>query len=167
MTTTPHDAPSLRAAYEHDPSAVLRGAWRLSWWRRGGEPGPDWTSDKVDLSAAQGHVAGQYTRARNAPTPPFAARADEHTGPVPSALADGVLRAMFTTRLFEQTLPAEGRGNLADAVTHTVELSYESLHFRKDLYEPGPDEIGAWVQAFEAVAEQLTREGVARDVTRR
>lgn len=162
----PHDAPSLRATFEHDPARVLRAAWRFSWWKRGGEPGPDWLSDKVDLVATNGRVAGQYTLARNAPAPPFRTHADEHTGEVPEALAAGLLRAIFAHRLYEQTFAAEGRANLADAVRHTFDLTIDAVHLEKTLHEPTRDELGEVGRACEAIAAHLLATGVARDVTR-
>ncbi|XXY54056.1 hypothetical protein WME91_23285 [Sorangium sp. So ce269] len=166
MAPTSDDAAALRARYEQDPRKTFESQWTLSWWRHGGEPGPDWLSDKIDITAAKGKVTGVYTRARNAPTPPFKTQADEFTGQVPSALAEPVFRAIVAGRLYERTLPSESRADLADAVQHAFELNVGSLRLVKTLHEPSRDELGELGPALEGVANHLRDTGAHRDVTR-
>lgn len=167
MNATPNDAVTLRELYERDSNKVLQSGWSLSWWRHGGEPGPDWLSDKIDLTAKEGNVTGRYTRARNAPVPPFAPKADEFTGTVPTALAEQLFRAIFAVRLYERSFPSEARAGLADAVQQSFELDVGSLHLAKILYEPSRAELGELGAACESVAAHLRDAGLHRDVSPR
>lgn len=163
----PLNVAKLRARYERNPHDVFRAGWGFSWWRHGGEPGPDWLSDQISLTVAGGQATGQYIRARNAPRPPFPTSAEEFTGSVPAALAERLFRAIFAIQLFERSLPAETRGGLADAMQQTFDLNVGSTHLSKTLFEPSPEELGDLGPACEAVASHLRDSGVRRDVSRR
>jgi hypothetical protein len=165
MTTL--TAATLRNRYERNPGDVFHAGWTFSWWRHGGEPGPDWLSDKVDIAVAGGQVTGTYTRARNAPRPPFQTTADEFTGTLPAPLAEQLLRSIFTTQIFERSLPSEARANLADAIKQEFELRVGSTHLSKTLHEPAPEELGDLGPACDAVAAHLRDTGTHRDVTRK
>ena len=163
VNPTPHDAAALRALYEDNLPEASRAGWTLSWWRHGGEPGPDWLSDKVVVTVAGGTATGRYIRARNAPRPPFQPSAEEFTGSIPAPLAERLLHAIFSLRLYERPHPSEARAALADAVEEKLELSVGALHLVKSLYEPSRDELGALGPACEAVAAHLHDNGVRRD----
>lgn len=162
MELRPNDAASLRARYERAPNEVLQSAWSFSYWRHGGEPGPDWLSDKLDLSAANGQVTARYIRTRNDQAPPFSPHAEEFTGAVPANLAESLLRALIAGQLFERTLPAEGSTQLADALQLELELSVGSLHLKKHLYEPQPAELGDLGPACEQVMGHLKDQGAKK-----
>ena len=166
MNSMMQEAAVLREFYEQQPVELFRASWHLNWWKRGGEPGPDWLSDNIDLVTIQGRTKGQYIRTRNAPMPPFQSQAEKFTGEIPPEIAVKLLQTLFIQRIFERTFPSEQRINLADAVSQTFDLTLENMHLVKTLYEPDIADLGDVAYICDAVAEHLRVNGFRRDVSR-
>ena len=163
-TSEQHEAARLREAFAADPEAALRGGFAFSWWCHGGEPGPDWLSDKLDLVARDGQFSGVYTRARPDPAPPFQVRAQSFSGGVPEPLIRSLLAAIFERRLFEATLPSELRGNVMDALQQSFDLTLAGTHLQKTLFEPAPEELGSYPDACARITQRLMETGSRREL---
>ena len=159
-----HEAARLREAFAAAPEATLRGGFAFSWWCHGGEPGPDWLSDKLDLATRDDQFSGLYTRARPDPTPPFQIRAQAFSGGVPEPLIRALLAAIFASRLFEATVASELRGDLMDALQQHFDLTLAGVRLQKTLFEPAAEELGGFPNVCAQIIRRLTETGSRREL---
>jgi len=59
------EAEGLREAFAADPDGTVRKGLLFSWWRHGGEPGPDWLSDKLEVNERDGQFSARFRRYRS------------------------------------------------------------------------------------------------------
>jgi hypothetical protein len=131
----------------------------LSWWTRGGDPGPSYTSDKLDIAITDNVVSATYIRARfdAAYAPPF--RSEEFAGNLPSTEWQSLFAAIDGDQMFDKHIPAEDRSDLADALKDTVEVVAKTGKRTKTFYELSDDEFVASRAARNNIANFLVKHG--------
>jgi len=131
----------------------------VSWWTRGGKPGPAYTSDKIDLQATRGDASGSYVRARadQKYDPPFLLEA--YAGPVPQKLWRRFVDTLAQERWYEVRFAWEVGRPPADALKDTIRIEIGPSVFEKTLVESGQDELAGAKQARHQVAQLLIDKG--------
>ena len=142
-----------------EPKSDVRNTMRFSWWWRGGEPGPGYTSDKLDFEIQKNHADGTYIRARfdAAYEPPFLS--EQFNAPLPEKLFRELLDSMNREKLFGSHFGSEDRFNVADAIKDTVSLTVGSASQEKTLYNSDASELRASKKARDAIAKYLVDHG--------
>ncbi len=153
----------LRDLYDRDPTAFFQSSWSFSWWRHGGGPGLSWLSDKIDLTAGGGRVAGKYIKARRVRPATFETKVVEFVGPVPRDVAERLFHAVFSVKVFERTFPSEEL-KVGGAMAQTFEMSAAGARATKTLVDARKDGIDALWSACEAVRAHLEQTGEPHDV---
>lgn len=131
----------------------------FSWWARGGEPGPGYTSDKLDLEINGQSIVGTYIRARFDANfdPPFLS--EQFTSQVPEQLYRDLVEALENDRAFSSHFVSEDRSNLADAIKDTIRLTIGERSDEKTLYESDKSELAASKAARNAIVKYLYDRG--------
>lgn len=143
-----------------EPAAAPRSApVQMSWWTRGGEPGPGYSSDKLELAVAGETVTGTYIRARfdASNDPPF--KAEQFTGDVPPAAWDKLRAALDDERVFGRHFPSEDQADLADALKDTVELSTAGQTRTKSFYGLPDADLARSRAVVKDIAAYLAKHG--------
>ncbi len=138
-----------------------KGPTTFVWWARGGEPGPGYTSDRLELTIADVNSAAtaKYIRARfdRAYEPPFLS--EEFSAMVPAETWRAVLSSLEGERLFEAAFPSEGRSNVADVVKETFSITADGVTKEKTLYGPAAGELGPSRTLLARLAGWLVQNG--------
>jgi hypothetical protein len=153
------------SAYRRDLSNALanpssNGPITVLWWTRGGEPGPGYTSDKLELRIAQaGPAEGSYVRARfnKSYDPPFLS--EEYSIYVPRELWLKLVQAIGEEDLFDTKLPSEGRSDIADAIKETIRIEIGKRSYEKTLYLSEPNELIRSKEALNQIVRFLVERG--------
>lgn len=134
----------------------------FSWWARGGEPGPGYTSDKIEIRAAENAIHGSYIRARfnDDYEPPFLS--EEFSALIPQSLWQRLRSALSQDNPFGIHLPSEDRGNVADILKETISLSIGGHVTEKTVFGSGPEELPSLKSARNEVAQYLVDNGTRR-----
>lgn len=127
---------STPADLQPNPEVTL-----FSWWVRGGEPGPGWTSDALEVRHAGGRVVALYTRSRTVFDNRMVSRADEFEMEVRPEMLGELARMLLATGLFARTLAEEDDRGMRDILKETWELQRGVDRLAKTLYEPFPAEL--------------------------
>lgn len=144
---------------EQGQRSAVEGLVVFSWWERGGEPGPGYTSDELECSIQNGKARGTYTRARfnQEYDPPFLS--EQFSSTVPENLCRGLLDALARENLFSKHFSSEDQSNLADAIKTTIHLSVGGRVEEKTLYNAGPSELAASKDARNLIVKYLFERG--------
>ena len=131
----------------------------MSWWTRGGEPGPGYTSDKLDVVVSGRTISGTYVRARfdQSYDPPF--KPEEFTGDVPDDLWHALSAAIDGEQIFARHLPAEDKADLADALKDTIEVVVDGQVTTKTMYDLAERDLPHTRAQVKTVAAYLLAHG--------
>jgi hypothetical protein len=135
------------------------GLTTFSWWSRGGEPGPGYTSDKLDVQIEKNRAHGTYIRARFDPSydPPFLS--EQFTAWIPEQLSRDLLEALERDKAYSSHFASEDRSNLADAIKDTISLKVGERSQEKTLYASEISELAASKAARNAIVRYLYENG--------
>ncbi|MBR0773396.1 hypothetical protein JQ543_12520 [Bradyrhizobium diazoefficiens] len=137
------------------------GLTTFSWWSRGGEPGPGYTSDKLDVQIEKNGAGahGTYIRARfdNSYEPPFLS--EQYTSTVPEPLVRDLLAALERDKTYSLHFASEDRSNLADAIKDTIRLTVGEQSQEKTLYASESSELAASKAARNTIVRYLYENG--------
>jgi len=135
------------------------GLTTFSWWSRGGEPGPGYTSDKLDFQIEKNRAHGTYIRARFDTNydPPFLS--EQFTFSIPEQLCRDLLDALKRDKAFSSHFASEDRSNLADAIKDTINLTVGEQSEEKTLYGSETSELAASKAARNAIVTYLFHNG--------
>jgi hypothetical protein len=139
----------------------------LSWWVRGGEPGPGYTSDKLDVTLRHGSADGVYIRARWDPEYQGGFRSEAFSAALGGGEWRELLAALASGRLFGAHFASEDRADLADAVKETIELRAAGRLAAKTLYGSDKAELRPAKDQRNRLARLLTETGERRERTKR
>jgi hypothetical protein len=131
----------------------------LSWWSRGGEPGPGYTSDKLDIHIENNHAIGTYIRARfnTNYNPPFLS--EQFTSSIPEQFFRDLLTALEREKIYDQHFASEDRSKLADAIKDTISLSVAGRSQQKTLYASEKSELATSKAVRDRIAKYLYDNG--------
>lgn len=139
--------------------SAAEGPIVFSWWDRGGEPGPGYTSDKLECNVQNGSARGTYIRARfnQDYDPPFLS--EQFTSTLPENLCRALLDALNRESAFSKHFASEDQSNLADAIKSTIQLSIGGHVDEKTLYNSTPSELAESKNARNVVVKYLFDKG--------
>jgi hypothetical protein len=149
----------LVAAMSATSPAQNQGPVTLGWWSRGGEPGPGYTSDKLDLQLQGNHARGTYIKARfdREYDPPFLSEQFAYT--VPERLWRDLFEALEREKAFATHFVSEDRSNIADIIKDTIALTAGQRSQEKTFYGSEKTELPASKAARNAIAQYLHDRG--------
>jgi len=129
------------------------------WWARGGEPGPGYTSDKLDIEINDQRIVGTYIRARFDANydPPFLS--EQFTSQIPKQLYRDLVEALENDQVFRSHFASEDQSNIADAIKDTIRLTIGERSDEKTLYESDKSELAASKAARNAIVRYLYDRG--------
>lgn len=128
------DAAALRRSYASDPAGFVQRGFRASYWRRGGEVGPDWASDLLEFAAAGDDAVATWTKARPTPADFTVFDVERWQGAPPRRMILLMLDCLLGDALFERDIPAEHLSQYRGTVNETVVLEVPPIRLEKTLY---------------------------------
>lgn len=144
----------------HQEEKFLNHPFLFSRWLHGGEPGPDYVSEALDLTGKKGaRVEGTFLQAMFdfQYDPPQYTETFQDT--VEPRRVTALLRQMLRTGLWSEEFPAERDPQVADNLKETWQFDFESVKLEKTFYEPFPPSLEAMREVCQSLVEQLKRTG--------
>jgi hypothetical protein len=144
---------------ELDPATSTTAALRFSWWVHGGEPGPDYVSEALDLTRTRQGIQAVYVRAVfDFKRTPHQAT-ERFAGTLTQAQLASTLGSVLRSKLFSRTLPEERDPSVADNLRETFQLGHASRELEKTLFEPFPEGLEEIRALCRSLIEELKQKG--------
>lgn len=154
------EAAALRREYERDRERFLRRGFRFAYWRHGGERGPDWVSDLVEIIATGDGVVAVWTKARPSPADFTVTDVEKRQGSPPVRMVLLVLDCVLGDALFERVIPAERLTQYRGTINETLTFEMPPVRLEKTLYRaealPETERLRG---ALATITRWLTEEG--------
>lgn len=132
----------------------------FAWWVRGGEPGPGYTSDKVEVRATEGSVIASYIRARFDQAYETSFRAEEFSGQIPLSLWANLRHSLKQETPFLTRFESELRSNVMDILKGTISVSINGQAEEKTLFGSTAEELPMVKSACNEIAIHLIDHGM-------